>query len=363
MGSLDFDAEKTTFREYYDSNLPTLQGCLNSFKTLIDSLLKALPDIAISSIDGRIKDREECVSKFTRKYRTELESSKTPYTIREKISDIIGLRVVCLYEDDVERIKEAISKEFDVIYVTDKIAQIEGTEASFGYKGLHLDLRLTKTRREMAEYRLYADHSFELQIRTVVQDSWSIVDHKIKYKKSIPNSLKRRINTLAALFELADREFRSIRDDTSAELAQAEDSYPEIEKESDASDDPKTNTAKQRGSIEPGQYAPLNAFYALRCAKHFFPEFEFEPHKVDGFTQDVVSLKPGISRGKFNFYLRNSIGQVKRYQAEFEKNGDTMNPYTVMRHCLYAGDPRVFATILTDSARERFDRWVGSNGK
>ena len=49
--------------------------------------------------------------------------------------------------------------------------------------------------------------AFELQIRTIIQDSWSVLDHKIKYKKSIPGQLKRRINVLSALFELADREF------------------------------------------------------------------------------------------------------------------------------------------------------------
>ena len=63
--------------------------------------------------------------------------------------------------------------------------------------------------------------------RTIIQDSWSVLDHKIKYKKSIPGSLKRRINVLSALFELADREFRQIRDATAAELLQAPDETAE----------------------------------------------------------------------------------------------------------------------------------------
>jgi hypothetical protein len=36
------------------------------------------------------------------------------------------------------------------------------------------------------------------------------LDHKIKYKKSIPQYLKRRINRLSALFEIADEEFLNI---------------------------------------------------------------------------------------------------------------------------------------------------------
>ena len=59
-----------------------------------------------------------------------------------------------------------------------------------------------------------ADYRFEVQIRTIVQDAWSEVDHKLKYKKQIPAFLQRRINRFAAIFELADQEFEAIRDIT-----------------------------------------------------------------------------------------------------------------------------------------------------
>ena len=84
MSSLDFGIEKSAFREFYDNDRDTLNAALDSFKTLIESLLLSIPEVAISSTTGRIKDRDECISKFTRKYRTALESAKTPYTIRGK---------------------------------------------------------------------------------------------------------------------------------------------------------------------------------------------------------------------------------------------------------------------------------------
>ena len=193
-----------------------------------------------------------------------------------------------------------------------------------------------------------------------MQDSWSIIDHKIKYKKSIPNNLKRRINTLAALFELADREFRAIRDATKAAIESAETTYEEIEAETKAVVENAEKKKEDAREVETCRYEPLNAFNFLRIARHFFPTFAFEPHKVDGFTQEIISLKPDISRGKFNFYMREMISEVKRYQAQFERkgDGDTMNPFTVMRHCLYAGDKTVFAPMLTDMARTRFDDWL-----
>lgn len=89
---------------------------------------------------------------------------------------------------------------------SDKTQQLE-EEGAFGYKGLHLDLKLLPNRQELPEYRRFRDLRFEVQLRTIVQDAWSALDHKIKYKKNIPHVLKRRINRLAAIFELADQEF------------------------------------------------------------------------------------------------------------------------------------------------------------
>ncbi|WP_281492349.1 GTP pyrophosphokinase [Wohlfahrtiimonas chitiniclastica] len=145
--------------------------------------------------------------KFNLKYRKALEADEIPYMIKEHISDLIGIRVVCLYEDDIDVIRTVLEQHFDTIEVTNKSAQMESTEGSFGYKGLHLDLRLGSARQEMPEYKSFVDFNFELQIRTIIQDSWSVLDHKIKYKKSIPTPLKRRINTLAPFLSLLIESF------------------------------------------------------------------------------------------------------------------------------------------------------------
>lgn len=355
MTSLDFETQKTKFREFHTSSHQLLEDAKDSFIALINALLIHAGSIDISKIEGRVKDREECIKKFNLKYRTDLESSSTPYTIREHITDLIGLRVVCLYEDDIEKIEQCLSEHLVVVERTDKISQVENTEGSFGYKGLHLDLRLNEERKALPEYSKYSEYRFEVQIRTIIQDSWSVLDHKIKYKKSIPTRLKRRINTLAALFELADREFREIRDSTAQEIEKEEISEEELQKETDES---------QRQPIEDKfKYSRLNAFSFLKIANHFFNGFDFEAHKVDGFTQEIISMKPDISRGKFNFYMRENISKVKRYQAWFEKENlnDKLNPYTLIRHCLYLGDSDVFANILTNVAKESFSLWLSNN--
>ena len=118
-------------------------------------------------------------------------------------------------------VAEVLTRHFMIIDVTDKTSAVESTEETFGYKGLHMDLALNDEMRALPKYQPYGDCPFEVQIRSLIQDAWSVLDHKIKYKKSIPSDLKRRINILSALFELADREFKEIRNATVALIQQA----------------------------------------------------------------------------------------------------------------------------------------------
>lgn len=355
MASLDYDLEKNNFREFYSDNLKILDNAKTSFCALITALVSHSGEIAISKIEGRLKDKEECLRKFNLKYRKELESNETSYEIRDHISDLIGLRVVCLYEDDIDKIKDVLDKHFEVIDVTDKISQIEKTEGSFGYKGLHLDLKMGAKRREMPEYKAFVDFNFEIQIRTIVQDSWSVLDHKIKYKKKIPIKLKRRINTLAALFELADREFLAIRSETELEIKKAEDDTDEVL-------DPAVVGPQK--SVSSNGNGLLTAFGLLKIANHFFTGFDEEAYKIDGFTDEIVSLEPEITRTKLNTYMKEGISKVKRYKADFEgttNSTDTLNPYTMIRHCLYLGSREEFTSILTRASKESFDKWLGEN--
>ncbi|MES2674344.1 MAG: (p)ppGpp synthetase [Pseudomonadota bacterium] len=355
MPSIDFEFEKQNFREFYNESHGLLEAAKNSFITLVDSLIRSSSDIALSKIEGRVKNRDECVKKFSRKYRTNLETENQEYQIIDHITDLIGIRVVCLYEDDIEKIKDLLCAHFEVIDITDKIAQIENTENSFGYKGLHLDLKLNQQRKNLPEYSKFVNFGFEVQIRTIIQDSWSVLDHKIKYKKSIPNNLKRRINSLAALFEVADREFREIRNSTE-EIIKAEDIPQEqITQETDQI---------VSGVMQPRiNFSRLNAFSFLKIANHFFNGFEFEPHKVDGFTEEIVAFKPDITRAKLNFYMRENISKIKRYKEFFEEKypADKLNPYTIIRHCLYLGDKHIFSKLLTNQSTETFEAWLVDN--
>ncbi|WP_298213474.1 RelA/SpoT domain-containing protein [Acidovorax sp.] len=357
MASLDFDLEASRFRAFYAQQAAALDAACLAITGLVAATVTRAGGMDIAKVEGRVKDADECIRKFVRKYRPALEESNTPYDIQSYITDLIGVRVVCLYEDELEQVAQIVRAHFAVIDVTDKVRAVESTEASFGYKGLHLDLKLGAAERELPEHAAYAHWAFELQVRTIIQDSWSVLDHKIKYKKSIPGQLKRRINVLSALFELADREFRQIRDATAAELLQAPDET--------ADPAPDALADAQAPSKGTGSSSELNAFTFLKIATHFFKDFEFEPTKVDGFVDDIQAWSPGMTRARFNALMRETIGVVKRYKQHFEEQNPqgSFNPYTVIRHCLYLSNKVAFRPALRNSARESFEAWLLDNAE
>lgn len=350
MPSLDFDREERAFRKYYDSNRQRLEAAKNAYISLISARLKQGDGDVVSKIEGRVKDKEECIKKFDRKYRSRLEADEQPYEIRHYISDLIGIRIICLYEDRIASVAQLLTQFFKLIEVTNKIATIESTEDSFGYKGLHMDLALPDELAAQPKYLAFTDCPFEVQIRSLIQDAWSVLDHEIKYKKSIPIELKRRINVLSALFELADREFKEIRNATTDLIEQATAA-------------PVSDSIAERG--EEGSISTqasekiINAFNFLRIAGHFFKEFEFEDAKVDDFVQDILRLDADFTRADLHQSLLENLKVIRDYRDDFIANNPEriFTPYSSIRHCLYLYDPEIFNKILSKGARERFDTW------
>ena len=334
MASLDFEKEKTDFRDYYSENQRLLIDAEVFIRSLVGSLLSSSSTITPPSIIGRVKDREEAIKKFVLKYQSDFEAAKIPYEIKDFITDLIGVRVICLYEDEVEKIADVLSSNFDVLEVTDKIKVLESTVDAFGYKGLHLDLKINSKRRSLPEYARFASIRFEVQIRTIVQDAWSVLDHKIKYKKAIPARLKRRINALAAQFETVDHEFLAIKNESMA-----------LEE--------KTTTASTKTTE--AQKSPLDAFQFLAITKEYYPGDTFLPAYVDGFVQEILQRHPDFTGAELSTAFKLIKSRIDRYKIQ---SAYPMNPYTLIRHILFLSDQDKFGLMLFDRQRANFLTWL-----
>ena len=132
MASLDFDLEESQFRSWYAAQAVALEDACAALTARVATVVTQAGGVDITKVEGRVKDVDECVRKFVRKYRPALEEDNTHYDIQAYITDLIGVRVVCLYEDELEKIAQIVRAHFAVIDVTDKVSAVESTEASFG---------------------------------------------------------------------------------------------------------------------------------------------------------------------------------------------------------------------------------------
>lgn len=74
-----------------------------------------------------------------------MNSETTLEQICDKITDFIGLRIICSYEDEIHSIEEILRDNFEVIEKTDKTQKLIEAE-KFGYKGIHLNVKFKEDR-------------------------------------------------------------------------------------------------------------------------------------------------------------------------------------------------------------------------
>ena len=177
-------------------------------KEIVDGLLRKCVSeagIAVTAIESRVKEENSLIGKlFAKGYK---------YNSISDITDILGARIITIYNDEVDKIAALAEKVFDVDWdnSVDKRKML-GTK-SFGYMSLHYICSVPKSVFYDPEMPEINQIRFELQMRTTLQHMWSFVDHDTGYKSNVevPAQYIRKLTTLAGLLELADDEFTRLR--------------------------------------------------------------------------------------------------------------------------------------------------------
>lgn len=179
-------------QEFRDKRQELLQLDNHVFE-LISQTLKQ-QGIELNSIEHRIKTVESLAGKLERK--------GEKYRQLSDITDLIGLRIVTFYTDDVDKVAAIISQLFDIDWANSVDKRKLHDLNSFGYNSLHYICNLHG-----------GSFPFEIQIRTALQHTWSAIEHDIGYKGAVklPPQYRRQFSRLAGMLELADDEFSRLR--------------------------------------------------------------------------------------------------------------------------------------------------------
>ena len=187
--------EKSLGNEY-ESRLPFFEKVRDTAKFLLHQEINRWK-IPVHSLDGRIKPLASFIAKAKQ------QNAPNPF---DGIHDIVGLRVVCLFKSDLQKIAQAVREVFHVQREDDKAATNDPEK--FGYEAIHFDVKFKNSFG-----RLDANIIFEIQIRTIAQDAWASVSHHLDYKKedSIPVTIRKGLYALSGLFYVADTQFETLK--------------------------------------------------------------------------------------------------------------------------------------------------------
>ena len=132
----------------------------------------------MEQVCGRVKSISSILDKAQKK---NIEVDK----IEEQLDDIAGIRIICQFVEDIEKVADLIRNRSDMQVVTEK-DYINHMKSS-GYRSYHMIVSYpvetfsgTKTIR------------VEIQIRTLAMNFWSTIEHSLqyKYKQHMPDHIR-----------------------------------------------------------------------------------------------------------------------------------------------------------------------------
>jgi len=176
-------------------------------KEIETSLRDLLEDQGIRcTVKTRLKTFDSLFKKGLRRMR---ETTDPCDGVLQTITDRLGVRIIVPFLHDIARVEEVIRHTFQIGEIERKGDDQNFRE--FGYKSLHIIVSIPD---QFADPKLDVD-AFEIQVRTILQDAWSEVEHELVYKEDFSpfdESLKRKLAALNANLTLSDIIFQEIRD-------------------------------------------------------------------------------------------------------------------------------------------------------
>lgn len=174
------------------------------FKVLNERFSIRYDENPIEHISSRVKSLDSIMRKVIRK-----KIYPSFESIEKNILDIAGVRVICSFEQDVYRMADYLLKQDDIKLLKKKDYIAKPKEN--GYRSLHLIVTVPIfTEKGKMEIPV------EVQLRTIAMDFWASLEHKIRYKKNIPEELRDELSlclySCAEKSNQLDKEFQSISD-------------------------------------------------------------------------------------------------------------------------------------------------------
>ena len=154
----------------------------------------------IEQVTGRVKSINSILEKMQRK-------NITWGNMEVQVEDIAGMRIICQFYEDIEKVVEIIRSRSDmsVKYEKDYITHMKES----GYRSYHMLVTVpVQTTTGSVQTKV------EIQIRTIAMDFWASLEHKIYYKfeGNAPEYISRDLQECAAIVSKLDAKMLSLNE-------------------------------------------------------------------------------------------------------------------------------------------------------
>lgn len=195
------DADKNI--EKFDKMMLKYEAGLKVLETQIEIINNDFKNIKKYNPIEHIKTRIKSIDSLKRK----LEKKNIEFTvdnIENNINDVIGVRIICAFLEDVNELIKII-KSSSLIKVIKEKDYITNPKDS-GYRSYHFVVEVPVSLLS-GNYMVRA----EIQIRTLAMDLWASLEHKLSYKSDyVTEDIQKRLYEISDELDQIDEEMTEL---------------------------------------------------------------------------------------------------------------------------------------------------------
>lgn len=187
------------WREILDPYVLAVDELTVKFNHIRNEYLKQGTYSPIEEVHGRVKSISSILEKTQRK---KVDVGQ----VEEYVDDIAGIRIICQFVEDIEKVVDIIKRRDDM-YVRSEKDYITYAKPS-GYRSYHVNVDyIVQTLKGPKKLRV------EIQIRTLAMNFWATIEHSLqyKYKENMPLELRSRLSKAADAIKMLDNEMSLVR--------------------------------------------------------------------------------------------------------------------------------------------------------
>ncbi len=320
---------KLKIKNIYEKYSPYMNEIMENIKALLSEKLELSSQ---PTFKARIKSFQSYYKKLLRQKPAEASGSDSLVTL----TDMMGIRVICAFLEDISVVQEQLKNFFDVREV-----EVKGKDQSFrefGYESVHVLVSIPEDclpKNLPSDMKIPDDILCEIQIRTILQDAWAEVEHELIYKTEFTPfdlPLRRKLASINASLSLADIIFQEIRDyqkKLQTELNERRKSFYQIADSLARIDEPKKSPSRISGIERVNPYVAgtidemiLQAIHAhnagdLDNAIFIYTKIIESSPSPNATVLSVIHKHRGMAYFSKNFYG----DAIKDFHTSFEYDG------------------------------------------